>query len=104
VAAGFWRAADGGVYVDIRLTPKSSLDRIDGTFAAADGSVRLKARVRAVPEDGRANTALEQLLAKALGVPKSAVRLVAGHTARSKTLRVEGDPDLIGETLERLAG
>ena len=100
---GFWRTVDGGVLVDIRLTPKSAMDRIDGPVAAADGSLRLKARVRAVPEDGKANKAIEQLLAKALGVPKTAVTLAAGHTARSKTLLVVGDPEALGAALDRLA-
>lgn len=66
--------------------------------------MRLKARVRAVPEDGKANQALEMLLARALGMPKSAVAVVAGHTARSKTLRVEGEPSAIAAALGLLAG
>ena len=89
--------------VEIRLTPKSAVDRIDGTVATADGSWRLKARVRAVPEDGKANRSLEQLLAKALGVPKSTVTIVAGHTARVKTLLVAGNPETLGAALDRLA-
>ncbi|UIJ74256.1 DUF167 family protein [Aurantimonas sp. HBX-1] len=102
--AGFYRPVDGGVLVEVRLTPKSASDRIEGTVAAADGSVRLKARVRAVPEDGKANQALEVLLARALGMPKSAVAVVAGHTARSKTLRVDGEPSAIAAALRLLAG
>ena len=66
--------------------------------------MRLKARVRAVPEDGKANQALEMLLARALGMPKSAVTVVAGHTARSKTLRIDGEPDAIAAALRLLAG
>lgn len=100
---GFWRAVDGGVLVEIRLTPKSAVDRIEGAIAAVDGSLRLKARVRAVPEDGKANKAVERLLAKALGVPKTAVAIAAGHTARAKTLRVAGDPETLGAALDRLA-
>ncbi|NDV87458.1 DUF167 domain-containing protein [Aurantimonas aggregata] len=103
MTAGFWRPVEGCVLVEVRLTPKSAADRIEGVVAASDGSLRLKARVRAVPEDGKANKAVEQLLAKALGVPKSAVSIVAGHAARSKTLRVDGDPASIGAALERLA-
>ena len=103
MTAGFWRATEGGVLVEIRLTPKSATDRIDGAVAAADGSLRLKARVRAVPEDGKANKSLEQLLARGLGVPKTAVTIVAGHTARAKTLQVAGDPETLGTALDRLA-
>lgn len=50
----------------------------------------LKARVRAAPTEGEANAALEALIAKAAGRPRSAVRVVSGQTARLKTLEVEG--------------
>jgi uncharacterized protein len=49
-----------------------------------------KARVAARPERGRANAALVQLLAEALGVPRGHVSVVAGHTARRKVVEVEG--------------
>lgn len=50
----------------------------------------LKARVRAAPTEGEANAALEALVAKAASRPRSAVRVVAGQTARLKTLEIEG--------------
>ncbi|MGD9502903.1 MAG: DUF167 family protein, partial [Methyloceanibacter sp.] len=46
----------------VRLTPKSSRDAIEG-LAEFGGETVLKARVRAVPEAGRANAALEKLIA-----------------------------------------
>ncbi len=87
----FWHVVDEAVLVQVRLTPKSSVDRIDGPEADADGRLHLRARVRAVPEDGKANKALTAMLAKAVGVSKSAVAVVAGHASRAKTLRIEGD-------------
>jgi uncharacterized protein YggU (UPF0235/DUF167 family) len=53
----------------------------------------LKARVRAAPEKGEANAALEKLLAKALGVAKSKVKVARGTTARLKTVEIEGVSD-----------
>ena len=44
----------------------------------------------AAPVGGRANRALERLLAKRLGVPNSAVSVVVGHTGRRKVVEVEG--------------
>jgi len=99
---GLWRVVDDGVLVQVRLTPKSSVDRIDGREAGAEGRLHLRARVRAVPEDGKANKALTAMLAKHLGVPKSAVTVVAGHTSRAKTLRIEGDPLVLVAALEAL--
>lgn len=90
-----WRHADACVIVRFRLTPKSSKDTIDGLEMTAEGPA-FKARVRAVPEDGAANAALERLVAGWLGVPKSLVRLVAGAKSRVKSLAVDGDR----ETLE----
>lgn len=74
----------------VRLTPRSSADRIDGWATDAAGREHLKVRVRAAPVEGEANAALEALLAKALGVPRSAVRVVRGQTARLKQVAVEG--------------
>ena len=76
----------------LRVTPNASLDRIDGPEVLADGTAVLRLRVRAVPENGKANAAVTRLLAKALGLPKSAVTLVAGDTARLKTVQIDGDP------------
>ncbi|TIT75878.1 MAG: DUF167 domain-containing protein, partial [Mesorhizobium sp.] len=62
-----FRPRDDGIDLYVRLTPKAALDRIDGVETTADGRSHLKGRVRAVPEKGAANAALERLVAKALG-------------------------------------
>jgi len=93
-----WRHADAGVIVHFRLTPKSSKDAIGGLEAAAGGPA-FKARVRALPEDGAANAALEQLAAKWLGVARSNVRLVSGAKSRVKSLVVAGDRNEIDKKL-----
>ena len=49
-----------------------------------------KLRVSQPPEDGRANEAVLALLAETLELPRSAVTLVSGHTARDKIVAVEG--------------
>jgi uncharacterized protein len=49
-----------------------------------------KARVSAAPERGRANAALQELIAKSLGVPRNAVRIVSGETTRHKVVEVDG--------------
>jgi len=51
---------------------------------------RLKVRVAVAPEDGRANQAVCELLAEALGVAARAVTIMAGHASPLKTVRVEG--------------
>jgi uncharacterized protein YggU (UPF0235/DUF167 family) len=101
---GFFRAHAEGIDLFVRLTPKSSTDAVEGIGVSADGSSHLKARVRAVPENGAANAALEKLIAKWLGLPKRDVSLVAGGTSRLKTLCIIGDPKEIGSRIATLAG
>jgi uncharacterized protein (TIGR00251 family) len=79
------------VSLRIRLTPKGGRDAIDGWSRAADGKEYLKVRVAAPPEDGKANVALMALLAKTLGVAKSAVSILSGHTSRIKHVEITGD-------------
>lgn len=51
---------------------------------------QIKIRIAAPPVDGAANTELIKLLAKALGVSRSALRVVRGEGSRSKVVRAEG--------------
>jgi uncharacterized protein YggU (UPF0235/DUF167 family) len=88
----------------VRLTPKSSTDAIDGIARLADGSAVLKARVRAVPESGKANDALVRLIADTLRVAKSAVSVKSGATGRTKTIAITGDAQAIAGRLEQLLG
>jgi uncharacterized protein len=61
-----------------------------------------RARVAAPPEGGRANAALADLLADALGVRRDQVRVVAGQASRRKLVEIDGlDAD---EIARRLAG
>ena len=52
-----------------------------------------KVQLKATPVDGEANAALVAFLAERVGVPKSAVRIEAGATARTKRIRVDGVED-----------
>lgn len=89
-AAGPIQATAEGVRLRVRLTPAGGADRLDGVAVDAAGEAYLKARVRAAPEDGAANAALVALLAKTLGLAKSAVRIERGHTARVKLVAAAG--------------
>jgi len=90
---------EGGVVISVRLQPAAGQNRIDGIETAADGRRRLKVRVTAVAEKGRANQALVRLLAKAAGLPRSALAVTGGHKQRNKQLLVRGAP---GPTQARL--
>lgn len=53
----------------------------------------MSVRVRAVPEDGRANIAVCAVIAEALGVPTSAVDVIRGGTSRHKQIEIDGVTD-----------
>ena len=78
----------------MRLTPKGGRDAIDGWTDGPDGKRYLKARVSAPPEDGKANEALVRLIAKALDVGKTKVRIVSGVASRMKIIEAETESPL----------
>lgn len=82
----------------MRLTPRAGRDGIDGIKAGPDG-VYLQARVRVVPEAGKANKALIELLAKALGLAKSGLSISAGAASRLKTVHIAGDTRALSDRL-----
>jgi len=71
-----------GAEIVVRVTPNAAREQV-----TLDGS-RFVIRVTCVPEDGKANRAVTRLLAKALGVPKSALSIVRGETGRDKRVRL----------------
>jgi uncharacterized protein YggU (UPF0235/DUF167 family) len=98
----WYRAEAGGLALFVRLTPRGGRDAIDGVTPLADGREVLAVRVRVPPEDGAANTALTALIAKAFDVPRSAVALAAGATARIKQVRVSGDAAVLAAVADSL--
>ncbi len=75
------RLAGDRVLLDVKAVPSASRTEI---VDLKDG--RLRVRIAAVPEDGKANLELRVALAKAAGCAKSAVELTAGDKSRLKTL------------------
>jgi uncharacterized protein (TIGR00251 family) len=97
------RSAKSGVVLKVRLTPKSSRDAIEG-FADFGGETVLKARVRALPEQGRANAALVKLIAGWLELPARKVSVAEGTKSRVKQVAIEGDAVELSRLIEaRLA-
>ena len=78
-----------------RVSPGSGRAEIVGRYA--DG---WKVRVTAAPEHGRANDAVLRLLADTLSVPREALTIVSGHSARDKIVELTGvGPGLIERRL-----
>jgi|3_EtaG_2_1085321.scaffolds.fasta_scaffold00009_103 uncharacterized protein YggU (UPF0235/DUF167 family) len=94
------RPAAGGVTVRLRVTPRGGGDRIEGRGEDANGEPHLKLRVSAVPEKGKANTAVLKLLAKAWGLPRSSLSIASGETGRNKIVAVAGDSEHLRARIE----
>jgi len=70
--------------LSVKVVPRSSRDRVVGWMGDT-----LKVCVTAAPERGKANAAVVGVLSDALGVPRAAVRIVAGETSPRKTVEVD---------------
>jgi uncharacterized protein len=81
----WWSATPEGLRLALLVTPRASRSEAAGV---AEG--RLRVRLAAPPVDGAANDELARFLARALGVPRGAVTLVAGAGGRRKTVLVRG--------------
>ena len=99
----YYRLSPSGLSLFVRVTPNGGRNALGGVDIRDDGTAVLRIRVSAVPDKGKANEAVVALLAKALGVPKSAVSLVSGETSRLKTLAVAGDGVAIAARLMALS-
>jgi uncharacterized protein YggU (UPF0235/DUF167 family) len=74
--------ADGQGRLAVKVTPGARVEMLE----IVDG--RLLAKVRAAPEDGKANEAVLSLLARALGLAASRLDLLRGATSREKLFQL----------------
>lgn len=77
--------------IKIKLTPKASKNAVQGWAIDANGERFLKVSVTAVPEKGKANKALIDLLSKEWNLPKNAFSLIRGETDRLKVMKINGE-------------
>ncbi len=79
------RTTPRGCQIAIRVQPKSSQNKIVGS----EGDF-LKVRLHAPPEDGKANTALIELLHDAFRIPRQNIKILRGEKSRSKWVEIQG--------------
>ncbi len=89
-----------GARIEVRVQPRASRNTISRMQAGV-----LRIRVTAPPVNGQANAAAIALLAQALDVPKSAIRLVKGASSRAKTLTIQSlSQEVVNQRLSLLGG
>lgn len=90
----FIESTEKGLFIRVRLQPRSSKNAIDGVQNGA-----LKIKLTAPPVEGEANRALIEFLSDALDVKKSALSIDSGLKSRDKRVRVA---DLSQDGLEKI--
>jgi uncharacterized protein len=78
-------SSPSGIRLNLRVQPRASRDEIAGIAGDA-----IRVRLTAPPVAGAANDALLRFLAARLEIPRSALTLVSGHTARTKVVALNG--------------
>lgn len=71
--------------IRVRVLPRASRNQVVGIHGN-----EIKVKLTAPPVEGKANKALQQFLAKKLGVPKTGVEIVSGQRSRVKSIRING--------------
>ena len=91
----FIKDTDAGIIFKIFVQPRSSKNTVVGLH---DGALKLK--LTAPPVDNAANKMVIAFLSKQLGVSKSRIEIISGHTGRNKQvlLRYSSDKPDAGET------
>lgn len=78
-------AAPKGLYLRVRLQPRSSRNAVDGVQGNC-----LKVRLTAPPVEGEANKALVEFLSDLLKIKKSSITIDSGFKSREKRVRIDG--------------
>jgi uncharacterized protein len=84
------KPTEGGTLLFVRLTPKASRNALGEVVVDHNQQAWLKVYVTTVPEAGKANKALIQLLAKIWKIPSSHMDIVSGLTDRQKIIKIHG--------------
>jgi hypothetical protein len=82
-----WKRAIGTT-VAVRVTPKAAANRIVPSTTDT-GALLLKIYITTPPEDGKANAAVLKILAKALGIAKSRLRIISGEKSKHKVISLD---------------
>jgi len=89
-----------GVLLDVRLTPNAAQNRVEDVFVDGEGRARLKVKVTAIAEKGKANSALVKLLSKSIKYGRGRLEIIIGKLDRNKTLLIKGDPSVVERDLK----
>ncbi|MBQ9069643.1 MAG: DUF167 domain-containing protein [Eggerthellaceae bacterium] len=93
----------GSASIALHVTPRSSRDEVLGVRLSEEGMREIAVRVTAPTDGGKANAAVCKLIAKTLGVAKSAVRIKRGDTSRHKLVEVDAPAPVVERWIDGLS-
>jgi uncharacterized protein (TIGR00251 family) len=96
------RQSPKGLFLHLRATPKAGRDEVTGLVVNAAGQVALAIKVSKPADKGQANDAVIVILAKAIGISKSSLRLASGETSRDKVVEVMQNEAAVRQFVEGL--
>lgn len=76
--------SEGSLIIDLKVIPRSQAGKVEGLMANG----RLKVKVRAAPEGGKANDEVCAVLAEYLAVPKGNVEVILGRSSQQKRIKI----------------
>lgn len=83
-----------GIYIAIHAQPGARRAQLRGLHGEA-----IKIAISEAAQEGKANRAILDVVAKGLGVTRNDVELASGQTSRQKRVRVHGDPLILKQSL-----
>lgn len=98
-----WSHHAEGLVVALRVTPRGDRNAVQGIATDAAGRAHIRVKVTAPPEDGKANLAVQKLLAKKWGLARSRIDVISGASAREKRILVRGDTSELTAMLQAWA-
>jgi len=88
-----------GLTLPVRVTLRASKNALE---AFQEGDTVLKVKTTSVPEEGKANLAVQKILSEVLGIRKTAIFLIQGETSRNKVFKVQTEsPQGVLDTLAK---
>lgn len=98
-----YQARSDGLLLFVKLTPNARQDEVLGNVEGIEGPL-IAAKVRAIPDKGKANKALLALIAKWMNITKSELTLKSGHKSRLKTISITGNTNELIAMLDQALG
>lgn len=83
-----------GIEVNLHIQINAKKNEVVGILGN-----RLKIKIHALPQEGRANAALIKYLAELTGLPRSSIKLKRGDTSKTKTLLLQTSDEALVEKL-----